>query len=487
MQYLLGVDIGTTGTKTLLFREDGKLMGGAYCPYAANHPAVGRSEQNPLDWWNAVVQTVRQVCRDPEIATCVKAISLSTQGGTMVPVDRDFLPVRPAMVWDDIRCDRESQRFAETLGADTIYRKTGWELAPGQNLMQIRWMKDHEPELFEKTAMFLSVPDYISYKMTGIAAVDLSNAGINQLTDIVRRDYDQDLMDFAGITREQLPHLVPTGQAIGALTPNAARELGLPCETLLVAGAHDQYAVATGASMTQPGDLLIGSGTSWVVTSLSDTPGFDRGLAQSVSGIPGLWGSLLALSSGGNCLEWLRTKVAPELSYDEINLRAAERAAAENGLFFYPFSGQCEPGKRFERGTFLGLDLSHDRFHMARAVMEGIAFQIKWMMEAFPSKPSQQGIKLAGGATKSTLWCQILADVLNLPVQIPDIADLACVGAAIQAGVGCGLYPDMETGCRTMTVEEQIVYPNPEQAARYAAANEQYRRCARTLGELYSG
>lgn len=171
-------------------------------------------------------------------------------------------------------------------------------------------MKDNEPELFQKTAMFLSVPSYISYHMTGVAACDLSDAGIDQLADIRRGAYDEALLAYAGISAEQLPKLVRSGDRIGQLTPQAAQALGLTTDCVLVAGAHDQYAVALGAGAVRPGDILIGSGTCWVITAIGDAPDFSSGLSQSVAAVPGLWGSLRSLSSGGVCLDWLRKFVA---------------------------------------------------------------------------------------------------------------------------------------------------------------------------------
>ena len=490
-QYLLGIDVGTTGTKTLLFRADGVLIGHAYRPYGMQTPKVGWSEQNPDDWWNAVVETVREVCIDPQIAEQVVGISLSLQGGTMLAVDRNFNPVRPAMVWNDTRCHEEVEAYLREVGdANSMYRKTGWKLGSGLNAMQIRWMKDHEPELFKKTAMFLSVPDYISYKMTGIPAVDLSDVGINQLGNITKGCYDPELLSFAGITEENLPKICRSGEVIGNLTENAAAELGLTTKVVLSAGAHDQYAVALGAGACKAGDILIGSGTCWVLTCIGDEADFESGLSQSVAAVPGKWGSLWSLSSGGVCIEWLRRNFTLDpdqgmLSYDTINAEAAKHTAAEDGLFFYPFSGRSALRKGFTKGSFIGLDLSHDRFHLARAIMEGVAFQIVWMLDAFRTKPSKDGLILAGGASKSPLWCQLVADIANLPVRIPDVADLACVGAAVLAGVGCGVYRDTEEGYKRLAVGERIIYPEPERAKRYAVLFEEYKRIAQVLGEAY--
>lgn len=490
MKYLLGIDVGTTGTKTLLFRQDGKLCGQAYRPYDTQTPRVGWSEQDPEDWWNAVVATVRETTRDPEIGRNVAGISLSLQGGTMVAVDENYRPVRPAMVWNDTRCTEELARYLESSSDEEMYRKTGWHLLPGLNLMQICWMRDHEPENYAKSAMFLSVPDYISYKMTGIAAIDPSDAGINQLSNITEGRYDKALLDFAGIRESQLPPLLSSGQAIGHLTPEAAETLGLTTDAVLCAGAHDQYAVALGAGACKAGDILIGSGTCWVITCIGDQPDFDSGLSQSVAAVPEKWGSLWSLSSGGVCLEWLRKNIAcgPDgemLSYDELNRQIDSRKAAEDDLYFFPFSGRSTLEQGFSRGSFTGLDLSHDRFHMARAVMEGVAFQIVWMLDAFQTKPSREGLKLAGGASKSEVWCRILADISGLPVRVPEVADLACVGAAVLAGVGSGIFRDAEEGCKCLSVGERVIRPDPQRMQMYRGRFAHYKKCAGVLGAVY--
>lgn len=485
MKYLLGIDVGTTGTKALLFRQDGLLMGQAYEGYPTQTPQVGYSEQDARHWWTAVVHTVRQLCTDPAVAENVAAISLSLQGGTLVPVDGNMEPLRPAMVWSDVRCGKQRAAFAAEIGADAMYQKTGWVLEEGLPALQIRWIRDNEPEIFEQTALFLTVPGYISMKMTGIPAVDMSDAGIDQLFHIHERCYDDQILRFCGIREEQLAKVVASGDVIGPLSAEAAAELGLPTTTLLVAGAHDQYAVALGAGAVAAGDMLIGSGTCWVITCIADGPDPASGLSQSVAAVPGMWGSMCELSAGGVCLEWWRRSLANAengiLDYGTINAEASARRAAEDGIFFYPVTGMAGKGQKFRRSCFTGLDLSHDRFHMARAVMEGVAFQAVWMMELFPVKPSAQGIKLSGGASKSELWCQLVADIAQVPVRIPEVADMACVGAAILAGVGCGLYADTADGYRHMAIPERVLYPRPEYATVYPKLFETYKRNAAIL------
>ncbi|MBO5908053.1 MAG: hypothetical protein J6Q85_07905 [Clostridia bacterium] len=490
-KHTIGIDVGTTGTKALLFTEDGEVIAHAYRSYPLSNPCVGYSEQNAEDWWRAIVETVREITDGHDVSDKVAAISLSTQGGTLVPTDKMGNALRPAIVWNDARCTEIREKYLCEVGdADTMYQKTGWRLGRALLALEIRWLRENEPETFKNAEMFLSVPDYVSLKMTGIAAIDLSNAGINQTANIRELRYDSELLRFAGISEEQLPRLVKSGDVIGNLTEDAARELGLSTKTVLVAGAHDQYAVALGAGASRDGDILIGSGTCWVVTAIGSSPDFESGLAQSVAAVPGLWGSLMSLSTGGVCLEWLRKNVAKGSSDELIDFGTLDREAdksraAEEGLFFFPFTGKCGEKARLSRASFVGMDLSHDRFNLAKAVMEGVAFQIYWMMHSFKAKPRKDGIILAGGASKSEVWSRIVADVTALPVKIPKIADLACVGAAILAGYGAGLYTDMSDGHRRFAVGESVVYPDPERAKMYSLAYENYKKHAEALGMIY--
>ena len=480
-QYLLGIDVGTTGTKTLLISTEGKVAGHAYRLYEIITPSVGRSEQRAQDWWDTVVATVREAISALEDPAAVKAISLSLQGGTVVPVDKEGIPLRNAIVWTDGRCAQQFREFVEEGGSDTYtYETCGWHMSAGLPALQTRWIRDHEPEIFERTAMFLTVPDYVSMKMTGVAAVDLADAGINEFFDIRKGVYDEKLLSFAGIREEQLGKPVRSGEVIGHLTPDAARELGLSEDTLLVAGAHDQYSVAVGAGANHAGDVVIGSGTAWVVTGIFDEPLFSTGMAQSIAAVPGKWGSIFSLSTGGICLEWMRNQICGGISYDEINRRTMEREAAFDELFFFPFQGIAGADKRFNRAAFTGQDLSHDCFHLMKAVMEGVVFQTKWMLESF-GDTGRGMVRFAGGASKSPVWTQLAADILNAPVLVPEVADLSCVGAAVIAGWGAGIYKNIEEGCDHLNIAGRRIDPDPDRAARYQEAYERYRRKAEAL------
>ena len=224
------------------------------------------------------------------------------------------------------------------------------------------------------------------------------------------------------------------------------------------------------------------------MTAIGDELDFGSGLAQSISAVDGLYGSLMSLSSGGVCLEWLRKNVATAdgtlIDFKTLDREAAAVKAAEEGLFFFPFAGRYANG-RFTKASFTGLDLSHTRFHMARAVMEGVVFQILWFLEKFKTQPGEDGITLAGGASKSPIWAQLLADVSGLPVRIPALADLACVGAALMAGMGGGIYETPEEGYRRFAVAERVLTPDRGRHAIYAPLFAEYKKQANALGALH--
>ena len=490
-RYLIGIDVGTTGTKSMLFSESGRIISHAYAEYPCSMPGTGMMEQNAEDWWRAVVKTVRAITADPQTARGVAAISLSLQGGTLVPVDRQCRPLHPAIVWNDKRCTLQKEAFLKTFGPDYMYLKTGWHLGSGLNALQIAWLREHQPDLFQKTALFLSVPDYISLKMTGRAVADISDAGINQLADIRAGRYDPAILDFIGIGEDRLAEIVPSGVPVGKLLKSAAEELGLPRSVLLVSGAHDQYAALLGAGITRTGDVMIGTGTAWVVTALTDEPYFESGFSQSVPA-SGKWGSLVSLSTGGVSLDWFRNSVAGSvaagMSYDEINTLAPQRAAGARGLKFYPyFNGTSFPLKgQGCKATLMGLDLSHDRVDIARAVMEGVAMQTVWTLDYFRERFPLKTVKLSGGAGKSAFWTRMVADIAGCAISVPRVSDLACVGAGVLAGVGAGLYRSAEEGASLLRVEETQYVPDPVQTERYRDVFDEFKRAAALLPGLYA-
>lgn len=471
------------------------MRGHAYVPYPMHALRAGWCEQDAEDWWSAVIETVGTVARRADASNRVAAISLSVQGGTFVPVDASLRPLKQAAVWSDTRCKKQAAAFEERFGTSYMYKRTGWQLSNGLNAMQIKWLAENEPAVFSAADRFLSVPDYIAYKLTGRAALDPADAGINQLYNIVNGSYDPGILDFCNIKADALGEVVPSGTVIGRLTTEAKDRMGLNGDISLVSGVHDQYAALLGAGVTEPGDVLIGTGTAWVVTMLEDKPDFENGFSQSVSAVPGMWGGLTSLSTGGVCLDWLKNdvmlgdNVAQTISYDVLDRASAKCRAGEDGLMFFPyFSGGAYPIRDdVSKASFIGVDLSHDRFHMARAVMEGVAMQTVWMLESFDRKYELRQLKITGGATKSALWTQIIADIADRPVHIPAVPDMTCAGAAILAAVGAGVFGSVTEGCKAFATKERVIEPVRESALRYAEIRPLFKKRAQQLGSMYAG
>lgn len=489
---ILGIDVGTTSTKAILFSDNGKIVASASKDYPLITPAIRRSEQNAEDWWQAVVCTVRALCAERSVAERVCGISLSTQGGTVVPVDSAFRPLSNAIVWSDIRCEEERQSVLIYPGEEALMRRSGWTVKSGRPLLQLMHMRKNDPELFESAAYFLTVPDFISARLTGRAVIDYSNAGINQLFNLKDRTYDPVLLELAGVGEDRLAELSPSCAPIGTLTKAAAEALGLPQSVIVSAGAHDQYAAALGAGIRTAGDALIGTGTAWVVTALNEAPDPECAYSQSVAASENMFGTMISISTGGVCLDWLRknllgAKDAP-INYDEINALAREcDVPGANGLLFYPyFSGAGLPRQDMAcLGALVGMDLSHSRSHVTRAVMEGVACQIAWAFDCLNAAHPVQRLLLAGGAAKSPVWTQIISEVTGRELCVSAMSELSTAGAAMMAGVGSGLYADTAEAVSRIAPPTVKVVPDPERADAYRQVYRRYVNGAHALSDFY--
>lgn len=483
---VIGIDVGTTGTKAVLFSRRMEPLAQAYRSYPIETGSDGRSEQDAMSWWRAVVETVRHVVSKLPPSETVASIALSVQGGTIVPTDEKFRPLRPAIVWNDTRGRRQIVNYQDRYPNGSLYRKTGWPAGPGQPLMMLAWLRENEPELFRQARYFLSVHDFLSAQLTGRPAVDLSNAGINQLVDIENASYDESLLDFAGVRAEQLAELLPSGRPIGYLTAEAASQLGLTPETVLVSGAHDQYAAALGAGVL-PGEVLVGSGTAWVLTCLDNKPHFELDLPQSRAAIPGLWGTVASITTGGICLEWFRDQLLNgSICFQELDRLASQSPPGADGIRFYPyFSGSPKPLPNPDAaGTLLGLRLSHSRWDIARSFMEGVVFQLTWLLHLLKETFPVESLRLSGGAAKSAFWTEILANVTGLPVTLPLLPDLPCAGTAVLAGCSAGLFT-LENIQKAMRVSGPAVEPDPALSAQYQELLAEYIACTPAVDSIY--
>jgi len=499
MDLLLGIDIGTTGTKSMVVDTEGRIISSAYKGYRLYNDKPGFVEQDAAAWWEAVVYTTRECILGADIKNNIKAVSLSSQGGSMVPVDQSGIPVRRAISWMDKRGEKQRAQLDYNKADDHYYNLTGSRLTDGGNLIQIKWLRDNEPETFSKTYKFLSTIDYINYKLTGKYVIDATNAAMTQLLNIRNKTWDHSILQALDIDEQKLPDIVSSGEAIGCLTYDAAEQLGLSENTLVVNGGHDQYCVALGSGALNSGDVVLSTGTAWVVLCISDKLLLDsqNNFYAGSHVIDGKWGLLASVETGGVCLEWLRNNLLSYTNekneictedYLTIDKMASKRSPGSDGLMFYPhFTGvECPNWAPKNKGTFVGLDLSHDKYHLARAIMEGIGYEIKWMLETVINKGVHINlIKMLGGASQSSLWPSMIADITGVPVKISEVKDMACIGAAILAGKGAGLFESEEEGYLKLIKKEKEILPDKSNTIKYSKLCDKYKKRFDLLKQLY--
>ncbi len=421
--------------------DRGEILGRAYRGYPLCREN-GVITQDPRDWYDAVREIVPEAAGDR--ADDVEAVSFSTQGGTLVLTDGKGDPVCPASSW----MDGGGAPAVEELRAsvEDVRGITGWEPNGWMSAAKLRCGGLHGAD------KVLSTVEYVNYRLTGRFACDPSNGAMQGLMDGRRQEWDDRLLAFAGVRRDQMPELVPSGTSVGGLTKKAAADLGLPTGTPVISGGHDQYCAALGAGLSEPGDLLISGGTAWVLFTLTrEFPAFGA-WGRPLTG-PG-YGVISSIGSAGASMEWAARLAG-------CSLREADEAAAsaEDAPLFYPGFGSGT-GARLE-----GLELDHDSSSVLRAVMEGVAFEVRRRSEAFGS-PAR--VYVNGGASKSAVWMQILSDVLGRPVTVIGEGDLACVGAAKLAFLGLGR--DV-----SLTFSRNDVSPIRDKSAKYRRWMEGYR------------
>ena len=478
MDLLLGLDVGTTATKELLFDLAGNVVASASCSYGLIVPRPGWVEQDPAELWRGVVETSQAVLSQIGSEDRIVALSQSSKAGTTIPADAKGQPVCNAISWMDERAGEQAQRVQQRWGSNFIKTTTGWMLWEGLPLQHIAWLRENRPDIFSAARHFFFVNDFITYRLTGRLCMNPSDAGITQLMNVATGDWDERLLDIAGIERGQLSPMLPSGHVVGALIPAASEATGLPQDVLVVNGAHDQYCAAVGTGVTRPGPTMLSSGTAWVILAVPESleVGLGSGMNISCHAVEGRWGAVRSLGGVGTSLEWLLDNVwgggdaegkRGDL-YDSINQGAARSSPGANGLFFLPPTGGHASSIGTGRGGFVGLSLSHSRNDLARAVMEGVAFELRWALEEI----QQAGVRVAefkmvGGAAESPLWPQIVADVTGVPVALPTVKQAAGRGAAILAGVGAGLFSDPEAGFVAFRGQETRLEPASENRKPY--------------------
>lgn len=475
--YFIGTDVGTTGTKTIIIDENGKLCGKGYKEYELIAGKGGKVEQDAEDWWSAVVFSVNEAVKNINDNENIVAMSLSTQGGTTLPVDKNFKPLSLAYTWMDARAVKENADIRDKYG-EKIYNTSGWRCDPSFDPPKMQWMAQNEPDIFNNAAYFVSTVEYVNFKLTGRNVTDPSNAAMRQLINVSTCDWDDMLLEAAGLTRDRLPECLPTGALVGTLTDEAAKELKIPSTVKVYNGAHDQYCASLGSGAVNPGDMLLSTGTTWVILGISEKPLFTKShIAPGVHPVKGLYGNIASLNSAGSALKFY--KGVTGVDFDVLDNGAAECMESAENIMFYPyFAGSGFPHHVPEvKACCMGMELMHNKYDLARALMEGVAFETRETLLEFASNGADiKKLKMVGGAAKSDLWSQITCDVTGCELHIPAEKDTCCIGAAILAATGYGYFKSYTDACDKMVHYTKVLKPNAEALEFYNKKFNRYHK-----------
>lgn len=482
---LLGIDVGTTAAKAALFSLDGRVQAVGQAEYPLYHVQPGWVEQDARDWWRAVCAAVRAALAQIEDGrNRVLGVAVSAQAPTLLPLDRRGEPLRRALIWMDRRADREAERLNAQFGADHAYAVTGNRADSFYVAPKLLWLRQHAPDIVAQTHQFMQINGYVAYRLTGAYSLDPVHAALLQLRDFRAGEWSATLCEACGVRPEQFPPILPGHTVLGEVTPDAAEATGLRPGTPVMAGTVDGAAAALEAGAVEAGIAAEMTGTSTVVLMPHDHAITDPSLIAMPHAAPDLHLLLGATVSSGASLRWFRDQLgALEVqqaaqtgvdAFDVLTEQAVDIPAGSGGVVFLPYMmGERSPLWHSEaRGVFFGLSLATPRGALTRAILEGTSFALRHNVEvAQAAGMTVHEIRSVGGGARSALWCQIKADVLGIPIALPEAPVGAPFGDALLVGLGLGLFPDLRTAARDLVRVRTRYEPD---AARHALYTELY-------------
>ncbi|MEV8468893.1 FGGY family carbohydrate kinase [Fluviibacterium sp. DFM31] len=480
--YVAAIDCGTTGAKAVIFDTEGNWHGTAYKEYPCAFPAPNRVEQDAEQLFEACVEVLAIAVRESGVdLSAIKALSFSTQRCTVIPVDEDCRPLRAAISWQDNRSDAQCAAIREAIGDKDFYQTTGLPIANVWTLPSIMWIRDEEPEVYARTHKFMNPHGFLMKRFGAENFVeDRSNASLHGLVSVAEGEWNDDFIARTGVDRTKLPDLIDSGTVAGTLAPDISRRTGLSAGTLLVAGGGDQQCAGIGAGVISPGLGSVTLGTAGVVICSFDTPPFDPNgaIPAEMHCYPGKYICEGLQSTAGAALKWLRNMAqgatqGAEVEYSLFNEMAAKVRPGAEGLLFLPYlAGAGAPQwNGAATGTFHGLTQGHDLGALARAVMEGVAFQNALILREFEKTGRDlTEIRLTGGGAQSPLWSQIQADIYGRPVRRLKEDEAGLLGAAILAAVGADLFKSIDDGVAHMVNTLETYVPDASLQAVYSEA-----------------
>ena len=491
MGFVVGIDVSTTATKAVLIDPAGNVVGIGTAEYGVQSPHPLWSEQDPASWWDGL-QTALQSLLASTGATGedIEGIGLTGQMHGAVLLDGDGKVLRPAILWNDQRTGAECDEIRTRVGAERLIEITGNDAITGLTAPKLLWVRRHEPDIWAQVRHVLLPKDYLRLRLTGDYAMDKADGSGTLLFRSAARDWSPEVLVALDLDPSLFPPTHEGPAVTGLVGQSATAATGLRAGTAVVAGGGDQAANAVGVGVVDEGTVALSLGTSGVVFAAARTPIYNPAgrVHAFCHAVPDRWHLMSVMLSAAGSLRWFRDAVAPDTAFGDLAAGAADVRAAADGLFFLPYlTGERSPHPDpLARGAFVGLTLQHDRRHLTRAVLEGVAFGLRdgldLMIAAGMAPPAQ--IRASGGGLASATWRQILADVLDAELAIPSTTEGAAYGAAVLAAVGVGWFPDVPSATSALVRTAPAASPGPGRAA-YADAHVAYRDLYPALAPIF--
>ncbi len=467
MTVLFGIDVGTSATKGLAITPDGEVLAITEAEYPLSTPKAGWSEQDPEDWWRAteeVLATLTKTAGEPA------GIGLSGQMHGLVALDSGDNVIRPAILWNDQRTQAECDEIENTIGLEKLIELTGNRALTGFTAPKILWLRNHEPDNYKRLAGVLLPKDYVRLRLTGVHATDVSDASGMLLLDVANRTWSETVLEALDIDPAWLPEALESPTTSGTTAKNVP----------VAAGAGDQAAGAIGVGVDRKGPVSVALGTSGVVFAALDAYAADpeARVHAFCHAVPGAWHAMGVMLSAAGSLTWLRDVTNADTPFDTLlNEAAAWPAGTENLLFLPYLAGERTPyADPDARGAFVGLSIRHDRGALTRAVLEGVAFGLRDSLDLTKDLGGAPQLgRISGGGARSRLWAQIIASVLELPLEPVAVDEGAAFGAAILGGVAANVWPDVHAAVAATVKPRGLIEPVPEWVEVYRERRERYR------------
>ncbi len=488
MKYFIGADLGTSALKLMLVDKCGEIVKTISRSYPVLYPNPGWSEQNPEDWWNAFVSGVKELVAGVD-ARQIGGIGVGGQMHGLVILDKDDTVIRPAILWNDGRTDKETEYLNEVIGKEKLSQLTANIAFAGFTAPKILWLKNNEPENFNRISKIMLPKDYINYKLTGVHCTDYSDASGMLLLDVKHKRWSDEMLQICGIRKKQMPTLFESYEVVGTLLPEVVAELGLNSNTKTVAGAGDNAAAAIGTGTVLNGKCNISLGTSGTVFISSDKFSVDSNNAlHAFCHASGDYHLMACILSAASCNKWFCEDILKSDDYSAEQENISDEMLGNNHVFFLPYlMGERSPINDTDaRGAFTGIRMDTRRADMLQAVLEGVAFAIRDNVEIAKSLGIKiESSSLCGGGAKSKLWQKILCNILNVDITLLQTEQGPGYGAAMLAMVGCGEFADVKECANTFVKPKKTITPDTEMAARYEIQYNKFKEIYPTLKNLF--